>query len=53
MSEHLQSFAADDLELVARKRDWVPMWFWINIVFRFELYDKQPERWIFCQSITD
>ena len=30
------------LVATGRKRDWVPMWLWLNVIFRFGLYDGWP-----------
>jgi hypothetical protein len=29
----------EDLERLGRKRDWVPMWIWLNLIFRFGVYE--------------
>lgn len=30
---------ADRLRLVGRKRKWVPITFWVEVVFRFRIYE--------------
>lgn len=28
------------------KRAWVPMWLWVNVIFRYELYLYSPISWL-------
>jgi len=32
----------DELVKLGSKREWVPMWLWVNLIFRFGLYEIWP-----------
>ena len=33
----------ENLTLLARKKWWVPMWFCIHVILRFNFYDEHPD----------
>jgi hypothetical protein len=40
------SIDCGELTKLGSKREWVPMWLWLHIVFRFGLYEIQPFGWL-------
>jgi hypothetical protein len=43
--KHTEFFDFEDLVKVGSKRKWVPMWLWLNVIFRFGLYEVWPISW--------
>jgi hypothetical protein len=37
---------ASRLVRVGSKREWVPMWLWMNFIFRFGIYEIWPFNWV-------
>jgi hypothetical protein len=48
--KNIATFDTDDLVLVGRKREWVPMWLWTNVIFRYKLWLVWPISYLTYQS---
>jgi hypothetical protein len=42
-----ETISTYNLVALGCKRQWVPMWLWTGLLFRFGLYDGWPFSWMF------
>ena len=46
MSRQRYEISTDRLVVLGSKREWVPMWLWLNVLFRLSLYEIWPISWL-------